>query len=201
MASLVANKATEYIGKGIMGYCGHACREFIHLLPENESTEWTMMNIRAISLTSDSCIYLQDVRGRVTPSHVVMINTTIVGKWNLEDEVQFSHVVRKFKVYDPLYNMEFPNMLYYCCFLYTKLDFTSRTVNIGDTVDLEMQQQHDYSHTYWHPSGPGRYHWPTCCLRFNPSDLIKYTGIDLVKNAKDAMETFNKEKLKQREKN
>lgn len=46
MALVVANKTTKYIGNGIMGYCGNACREFIDLLPENEVFEWTMINIR-----------------------------------------------------------------------------------------------------------------------------------------------------------
>jgi len=190
----MASKTTEYIGNGTMGYCGHACRQFIKSLPLNESTEWTMMNIRGFTKTNSS-IYLQDVRGpRVTPSHVMMINTRLLPKWKLDNEQQFCHVITKFKVYDPLYDMEFENMLYYCCFLYTKLDFTD--INIGDTVDFEMQQQHDYSHTFWHSVGPGRAHWPTGCLGFKPSDAKQLTGIDVVQNAKEAMETFNKEKMK-----
>lgn len=86
--------------------------------------------------------------------------------------------------------MEFENMLNYLCFFYTKLDFTNFA--IGDTVDFEIQRQHDYSNTNWHPIGPGRGHWPTGCLRFDTNELKAFTGIDVVPNARDAMEKFNK---------
>ena len=107
----------ECLCKKTRTHHGHACRQFIKSLPLNESTEWTMMNIRGFTKTNSS-IYLQDVRGpRVTPSHVMMINTRLLPKWKLDNEQQFCHVITKFKEYDPLYDMEFENMLYYCCFL------------------------------------------------------------------------------------
>ena len=107
----------KYIGRSEMGFCGHACCEFIQNLPVNEKNEWKIINIR--TLKDNKFIYLQDVRGALkTPNHVLMIKYKELINLTREDE--FNYFLTQLEVYDPLYNLKFKNMLYYICFFYTK---------------------------------------------------------------------------------
>ena len=178
----------KYIGCGKMGYCGNACREFINNLPQHEKNQWSMLNIRTLKSNNSnitSIIYLQDVRGPTeTPNHVFMIKST-----HLPRLVNATNFLNGFEIYDPLYDKEYKNLLYYLCFFYTKLYFNDDLI-IGSTVDFEIQFQKDYNNTFWttsYPTSPG--------IRFNVEDMSKGSGIDIIANAKKEMTALESNNL------
>lgn len=183
----------EYIGRCEMGYCGYACREFINNLPDHEKNQWSMLNIRALKSNNNAftdSIFLQDVRGpKITYNHVFMIKSR--HQTRLVSESRFFN---SFEIYDPLYDKEYENLLYYLCFFYTKLYFNDDLV-IGSTVDFEIQFQKDYNNTYWTTSTYGnlqRFSYPTSDgMRFNVKDMSEGSGIDIFANAKKEMNEFN----------
>ena len=184
MTSLTMTTKNKYIGCGEMGYCGNACLEFINNLPEDEKNQWSMLNIKTLKSNNSnitSIIFLQDVKGPTnTPNHVFMIKSRhqpyLVNKNNF---------LNGFKVYDPLYDKEYENLLYYLCFFYTKLYFNDDLI-IGSTVDFEIQFQKDYNNTFWTTSYP-----TSDGIRFDVEDMSKGSGIDIIANAKKEMNAFN----------
>ena len=181
----------EYIGRCEMGYCGYACREFINNLPDHEKNQWSMLNIRTLKSNNNALtdsIFLQDVRGpKITPNHVFMIKST-----HKPYLVNANNFLNGFEVYDPLYDKEYENLLYYMCFFYTKLYFNDN-FEIGDAVDFEIQFQKDYSNTYWTQTDHliGKYYPTSPGIRFNVEEMFKASGIDIIANAEKEMTAFN----------
>jgi hypothetical protein len=203
MASLITNKVdAKYIGRCEMGYCGNACREFIENLSGKECHQWSMINIRALTTDSNSGICLQDLRGsRVTGSHVFMINTFLP---KLNPESEFSRLLSCYKVYDPLYDMEFKSMLSYVCFFYSKINFdqfdscTDNNLKVGDNVIMEIQKQSDYENTSWTTDTYGncsRIPYPTGTFMFDTANMIKLSGINIIDTTNKEMELFKKKSL------
>lgn len=195
MSSLITNKSNKYIGSGVMGFCGHACREFINNLSLKELTNWSMLNIRSTT-TSNTILYLQDVRGNFTPNHVFMINTPL-NRCNLNNERDLSKVISFFKVYDPLYDMEFENILYYVCFFYSKINFdqfdssNDKNLKVGDNIIIDIQQQYDYENTYWKSASSLAFS-TTGTFMCDVADMIKLSGINVIDTTNKEMKLFRK---------
>ena len=183
------------IGINLIEYDCDACKEFINNLPDSEVINWIMINIRVFPRESGPRLSLQDVRGNVTFNHVFMVNCNKMEFYLLnieENDRDLKHFLFRFKVYDPLYNIRNQNIGHYLCFFYTKINFDEQdTVNIGDVVDIEIQQKYNYSSNCkdW-VSNSFSCKWQTAKIRFNPTDLEKKTEIDILNKTKIEIENF-----------